>query len=95
MIYHLNAYALSYWILVLLGNSNSNVLVVQSAQQRHRENATRVADLTRDRCVLPQRRVPANLVSNTGVSSRGELETTRSTSPVAVCCSRASANSRG
>jgi hypothetical protein len=34
---HPNAFALSYWILVLLGNSNSIILAVQSAQQQHRE----------------------------------------------------------
>src|SRR5262245_14750372 len=35
-----------------------------------------------------------SIASNTGLSSPGELETIRSTSEVAVCCSRASANSR-
>src|SRR5262249_13150341 len=36
----------------------------------------------------------AKIASNTGSSSPGELEMTRNTSEVAVCCSRASASSR-
>ena len=36
----------------------------------------------------------ASIVWNTGVSSPGELEMTRSTSEVAVCCSNASDSSR-
>src|SRR5262249_45834818 len=41
----------------------------------------------------PQMRVAfASMASNTGLSSPGELEMTRSTSEVAVCCSSASAS---
>ena len=36
----------------------------------------------------------ASMVSNTGSSSPGELEMTRSTSDVAVCCSSDSESSR-
>jgi hypothetical protein len=36
----------------------------------------------------------ASIVSNTGLRSPGELEMTRSTSEVAVCCSSDSLNSR-
>jgi hypothetical protein len=36
----------------------------------------------------------ASVASNTGCNSPGELEMTRSTSEVAVCCSSASASSR-
>jgi hypothetical protein len=36
----------------------------------------------------------SSIVWNTGVSSPGELEMTRSTSEVAVCCSSASDSSR-
>jgi hypothetical protein len=41
--------------VVLVGNSNSNILMVQAAQYGDREHASRCPDCTRDRRVLLQR----------------------------------------
>src|SRR6266545_8418834 len=42
-------------IAVLVGNSNSNISVVQSAQDWHRKHATYFLGVARDGCILLQR----------------------------------------
>jgi len=49
-------------LAVLVGNSDSHVLVVQAAQDWHRTHAARPRNVTRDRRVLAQREVRADLV---------------------------------